>query len=104
MYLWLAVPGGESSEGFAERLLEHGVLVAPGSYLGAAGEGPGRFNVMAVPTPCLSQRCTLCRCSRMFARRFASRSRPSRSGRLANSTSTSTDRWIPSTSLRMRCG
>jgi succinyldiaminopimelate transaminase len=39
MYLWLVVPGGESSESFAERLLEHGLLVAPGSYLGAAGEG-----------------------------------------------------------------
>ncbi|MGI9112056.1 MAG: pyridoxal phosphate-dependent aminotransferase, partial [Gaiellaceae bacterium] len=39
MYLWLAVPAGESSEAFAERLLEHGILVAPGSYLGAAGEG-----------------------------------------------------------------
>ena len=39
MYLWLEVPDGESSEAFAERLLEHGVLVAPGSYLGAAGEG-----------------------------------------------------------------
>ena len=39
MYLWLVVPGGESSESFAERLLEHGVLVAPGSYLGTAGEG-----------------------------------------------------------------
>ena len=42
MYLWLAVPrreGTESSEAFAERLLEHGVLVTPGSYLGAAGEG-----------------------------------------------------------------
>ena len=36
---WLAVPEGETSEGFAGRLLEHGVLVAFGSYLGAAGEG-----------------------------------------------------------------
>lgn len=39
MYLWVAVPDGESSEAFATRLLEHGVVVAPGSYLGAAGEG-----------------------------------------------------------------
>ncbi len=33
MYLWVAVPrseASESSEAFAERLLEHGVLVAPG--------------------------------------------------------------------------
>jgi len=48
MYLWLEVPTGENSEGFAERLLEHGVLVAPGSYLGAAGEG--YFRVALVPS------------------------------------------------------
>jgi aspartate/methionine/tyrosine aminotransferase len=48
MYLWAAVPEGESSESFAERLLEHGVLVAPGSYLGAAGEG--YFRVALVPS------------------------------------------------------
>jgi acetylornithine aminotransferase len=39
MYLWVEVPRGETSEGFAARLLERGVVVAPGSYLGAAGEG-----------------------------------------------------------------
>ena len=48
MYLWLAVPAGESSEDFAERLLEYGVLFAPGSYLGAAGEG--YFRVALVPS------------------------------------------------------
>ena len=26
MYLWVAVPDGDTSEGFATRLLEHGVL------------------------------------------------------------------------------
>ena len=41
-------PTGETSEAFAERLLEHGVLVAPGSYLGAAGEG--YFRVALVPS------------------------------------------------------
>jgi acetylornithine aminotransferase len=39
MFLWAEVPGGERSEAFAARLLEHGVVVAPGSYLGRAGEG-----------------------------------------------------------------
>lgn len=39
MYLWVEVPEGESSESFAHRLLEHGIVVAPGSYLGPAGEG-----------------------------------------------------------------
>jgi len=48
MYIWAAVPEGESSESFAERLLEHGVLVTPGSYLGAAGEG--YFRVALVPS------------------------------------------------------
>ena len=48
MYLWAEVPEGETSESFAERLLEHGVLVAPGSYLGAAGEG--YFRVALVPS------------------------------------------------------
>jgi succinyldiaminopimelate transaminase len=43
MYLWVAVPEGETSESFAGRLLEHGVVVAPGAYLGAAGEGYVRF-------------------------------------------------------------
>ena len=48
MYLWLEVPAGETSEAFAERLLEHGILVTPGSYLGAAGEG--YFRVALVPS------------------------------------------------------
>ena len=36
-YLWLDV-GGPSEE-FARRLLGHGIVVAPGSFFGAAGEG-----------------------------------------------------------------
>ena len=39
MYLWARVPDGETSEAFAERLLDHGVVVAPGSYLGAPRRG-----------------------------------------------------------------
>ncbi|MBD0329247.1 MAG: aminotransferase class I/II-fold pyridoxal phosphate-dependent enzyme [Thermoleophilia bacterium] len=39
LYLWLAVPNGEASEDFSARLLEHGVVVSPGPYFGAAGEG-----------------------------------------------------------------
>jgi len=48
MYLWVAVPPGETSEGFATRLLEHGVVVAPGAFLGTSGEGYIRFAL--VPT------------------------------------------------------
>ncbi|WP_410971889.1 aminotransferase class I/II-fold pyridoxal phosphate-dependent enzyme, partial [Salmonella sp. SAL4445] len=39
MYLWFAVPEGETSEELATRLLGHGVVVAPGSFLGPSGEG-----------------------------------------------------------------
>jgi acetylornithine aminotransferase len=52
MYLWLAVPNGETSEGFAGRLLEHGVLLAPGSYLGAAGEGYVRVALVPSEEEC----------------------------------------------------
>jgi succinyldiaminopimelate transaminase len=48
MYVWLALPEGTSSEPAAARLLEHGIVVAPGSYLGEAGEGYVR--VALVPT------------------------------------------------------
>ncbi|HSC92368.1 MAG TPA: succinyldiaminopimelate transaminase [Gaiellaceae bacterium] len=48
MYLWFEVPGGESSESFATRLLERGVVVSPGSYFGEAGEGYARLAL--VPT------------------------------------------------------
>ena len=48
MYLWIAVPEGETSEEHAERLLDHGVVVAPGSFLGPSGEGYVRYAL--VPT------------------------------------------------------
>jgi succinyldiaminopimelate transaminase len=48
MYLWVEVPGDETSEACAERLLRHGVVVAPGSYLGDAGEG--YIRIALVPT------------------------------------------------------
>jgi succinyldiaminopimelate transaminase len=48
MYVWVKVPDGELSEAVAERLLQHGIVVAPGSYLGEAGEGYVR--IALVPT------------------------------------------------------
>ena len=42
-YLWFRVPSDETSESFAERLLERGVVVAPGSYFGPSGEGYARL-------------------------------------------------------------
>jgi acetylornithine aminotransferase len=52
MYLWVAVPAGETSEGFAARLLELGVLVAPGSFLGPSGEGFVRFALVPSEDDC----------------------------------------------------
>ena len=48
MYLWVEVPGDERSEECAERLLRHGVVVAPGAYLGESGEG--YIRIALVPT------------------------------------------------------
>jgi succinyldiaminopimelate transaminase len=48
MYLWVAIPTGETDEAVAERLLPHGLLVAPGSFFGPSGEGYIRFAL--VPT------------------------------------------------------
>jgi len=48
-FLWLTLPPGEtSSEAFSARLLDRGVLVAPGAFFGAIGEGYVR--VALVPT------------------------------------------------------
>jgi succinyldiaminopimelate transaminase len=52
MYLWVEVPEGESSEAFAARLLEQGILVAPGSYLGTAGEGYVRVALVPSEEEC----------------------------------------------------
>ena len=52
MYLWVATPAGETSEAFATRLLEHGVIVAPGSFLGASGEGYVRFALVPTADEC----------------------------------------------------
>ena len=47
-YLWCEVPGGGTAADFAARLLEVGVVVAPGTFFGEAGEG--YFRVALVPT------------------------------------------------------
>jgi acetylornithine aminotransferase len=52
MFLWIAVRDGESSEGHAERLLEHGIVVAPGSYLGPSGEGYVRYALVPTEDDC----------------------------------------------------
>jgi succinyldiaminopimelate transaminase len=52
MYLWVEVPAGDTSESFAERLLERGVVVAPGSYLGESGEGYVRLALVPEDEAC----------------------------------------------------
>jgi succinyldiaminopimelate transaminase len=52
MYLWVEVPPGETSETFAEWLLNVGVVVAPGSYFGPAGEGYVRFALVPTEEEC----------------------------------------------------
>jgi LL-diaminopimelate aminotransferase len=39
IYVWVKVPSPHSSEAFAARLLEHGIVVSPGESFGAGGEG-----------------------------------------------------------------
>jgi acetylornithine aminotransferase len=52
MYLWLQVPDGESSEVFATRLLEHGLIVSPGTFFGPAGEGYWRLALVPSEKEC----------------------------------------------------
>ena len=52
MYLWIAVPDRETSESHAARLLEAGVLVTPGSYLGPSGEGYVRYALVPTEEEC----------------------------------------------------
>jgi acetylornithine aminotransferase len=46
LYLWVRVPPGATSEGYALALLEHGIVVAPGTAFGA---GEGYVRVALVP-------------------------------------------------------
>ncbi|MDQ5820512.1 MAG: aminotransferase class I/II-fold pyridoxal phosphate-dependent enzyme [Actinomycetota bacterium] len=52
MYLWLEVPGEESSAELAERLLGHGLIVSPGTFFGAAGEGYWRMALVPTEAEC----------------------------------------------------
>jgi acetylornithine aminotransferase len=47
LYLWVKVPGYDTSGGYARRLLEEGIVVAPGTAFGA---GEGYVRVALVPT------------------------------------------------------
>ena len=49
-FLWLAVDG--PSEAFARSLLDHGILVAPGSFFGPAGDGYVRLALVPTQAEC----------------------------------------------------
>jgi succinyldiaminopimelate transaminase len=51
-FLWLTTPGGEDAEACAVRLLEHGIVCAPGSFFGPAGAGHVRFALVPTPEAC----------------------------------------------------
>jgi acetylornithine aminotransferase len=52
MFLWLEVPGGETSEGLASRLLQHGLIVSPGTFFGPAGDGYWRMALVPTEDEC----------------------------------------------------
>ncbi len=52
MYLWLEVPAGETSEALAESLLEHGLIVSPGTFFGPSGEGYWRLALVPTEAEC----------------------------------------------------
>ena len=52
MYLWLETPAGDSSEELAARLLEHGLVVSPGSFFGTAGDGYWRLALVPTEEEC----------------------------------------------------
>jgi acetylornithine/N-succinyldiaminopimelate aminotransferase len=47
LYIWVQVPGGGDADAYAERLVDAGVIVAPGTFFGA---GAGYVRVALVPT------------------------------------------------------
>ena len=53
MFLWLEVPGEESADAFAGRLLEHGLIVSPGTFFGPAGEGYWRMALVPTEAECV---------------------------------------------------
>lgn len=49
MYLWIPLPGGVSSNAFADALMEEGVVTLPGAGLGVGGEGFIRVSFITSP-------------------------------------------------------
>jgi acetylornithine aminotransferase len=52
MFLWLEVPESGSSEAFAAQLLEHGLIISPGTFFGPSGEGYWRMALVPTVEEC----------------------------------------------------
>jgi succinyldiaminopimelate transaminase len=52
IFLWLEVPGRASAEVFATQLLQHGLIVSPGTFFGPAGEGYWRMALVPTEEEC----------------------------------------------------
>jgi acetylornithine aminotransferase len=52
MYLWLEAPEGESSDALADRLLEHGLIVSPGTFFGSSGARYWRLALVPTLAEC----------------------------------------------------
>jgi succinyldiaminopimelate transaminase len=52
MYLWVELPESVGSETLARRLLEHGVVVSPGTFFGPSGDGYVRIALVPTEEEC----------------------------------------------------
>ena len=52
MYLWVGLPDGVASEALARRLLEHGLVVSPGTFFGPSGDGYVRIALVPTEEEC----------------------------------------------------
>jgi succinyldiaminopimelate transaminase len=52
MYLWIDLPDGVGSDAFALRLLEHGIVVSPGTFFGPSGTGYARIALVPSEEEC----------------------------------------------------
>jgi succinyldiaminopimelate transaminase len=52
MYLWLETPAGDTADSLAERLLEQGLIVSPGTFFGPSGVGYWRLALVPTRAEC----------------------------------------------------
>ncbi len=72
-YLWVRCPEGLDDQAYALALVDHGIVVCPGSTLGLTGSGAGYVRVALVPDLAVCQEATgvWARANREISRRIA---------------------------------